>query len=75
MRFNPKTHILGKVYDLSQDNMNALIAEFETLENENAHFRAALERIEDGQLCRYHQCDCGSSPEDIARAALSGGKK
>lgn len=31
MKFNPKTHIIGKVYDLTQENMNALISEVEKL--------------------------------------------
>ncbi len=29
IKFNPDTHIVGKVYDLTQDNMNAMIKAFE----------------------------------------------
>ena len=29
--FNSSTHLVGKVYDLSQDNMNLMIAEIERL--------------------------------------------
>lgn len=32
MRFDPRQHITGMVYDLSQRNMNAMIAEIERLE-------------------------------------------
>lgn len=43
---------------------------YEGLKKENARLREALERIEAGQICHAQQCDCGSSPEEIARAAL-----
>lgn len=33
MKFNPETHIIGKVYDLTQENMNALLFEVEKLSN------------------------------------------
>jgi hemoglobin-like flavoprotein len=32
MKFNPDNHITGKVYDLTQENMNAMIAIFEELQ-------------------------------------------
>ena len=35
MKWNFKTHIIGKVYDLTQDNMNAMIAEIERLQQCN----------------------------------------
>jgi hypothetical protein len=34
MKFNPDNHIVGKVYDLTQENMNAMIAAFEEQEEE-----------------------------------------
>lgn len=33
VKFDPKTHIAGKVYDLSQENMNLMIKEIERLQN------------------------------------------
>ncbi|NDE91577.1 MAG: hypothetical protein EB059_10685 [Alphaproteobacteria bacterium] len=51
-------------------DVKALTTGFEFLQKENARLREALTRIEAGQLCRAHFCDCGSSLEEIARAAL-----
>lgn len=31
MKFRPEQHIPGKVYDLTQENMNAMLAEIERL--------------------------------------------
>ena len=31
MKYNPQTHIIGKVYDLTQENMNALLDEIDKL--------------------------------------------
>ena len=31
MKYNPYTHIIGKVYDLTQENMNALLDEIDKL--------------------------------------------
>ncbi len=31
MKFKPEQHIVGKVYDLTQENMNAMLAEIERL--------------------------------------------
>jgi ABC-type phosphate transport system auxiliary subunit len=31
MKYNPYTHIIGKVYDLTQENMNALLYEIDKL--------------------------------------------
>jgi hypothetical protein len=31
MKFDPKTHIIGKVYDLTQENMNDMLAHIERL--------------------------------------------
>lgn len=39
-RFNPDTHIVGKVYDLTQENFQAVVAEVERL-------RAEIERLRD----------------------------
>jgi DNA-binding transcriptional regulator PaaX len=35
MNFNPKTHIIGKVYDLTQENMCAMLLEIERLRTES----------------------------------------
>lgn len=57
MKYNPYTHIIGKVYDLTQENMNALLDEIDRLNQEydaalmalniankeNARYREALE--------------------------------
>ena len=32
MKFKPEHHIVGKVYDLTQENMNAMIIAFEELQ-------------------------------------------
>jgi hypothetical protein len=42
MKFKPETHIVGKVYDLTQENMNKMIAEIENLQKENETLRQAL---------------------------------
>jgi hypothetical protein len=45
MKFNPDNHIVGKVYDLTQENMNAMIAAFEEEKKENEKLRAMLTAI------------------------------
>lgn len=40
MKFSPENHIAGKAYDLDQENMNALIAEFERLTAANRKLSA-----------------------------------
>jgi hypothetical protein len=45
MKFNPDNHIVGKVYDLTQENMNAMIAAFEEEKKENEKLRAMLSAI------------------------------
>jgi hypothetical protein len=45
MKFKPEHHIVGKVYDLTQENMNAMIAAFEEQKKENARIREALNYI------------------------------
>jgi hypothetical protein len=42
MKFNPENHIVGKVYDLTQENMNAMIAAFEEQKKQNAKLRGVL---------------------------------
>ena len=34
MKFNPENHIVGKVYDLTQENMNAMLIHIDTLEKQ-----------------------------------------
>lgn len=46
MKFKPENHIIGKAYDLTQENMNALILIFEKLSEENNRLKEALTRIE-----------------------------
>lgn len=41
-KFKPETHIIGKVYDLTQENMNAVIKAFEEEKKENARLREKL---------------------------------
>lgn len=45
MKFNPENHIVGKVYDLTQENMNAMLIHIDTLEKENEHLHAMLTAI------------------------------
>jgi hypothetical protein len=42
MKFNPENHVVGKVYDLTQENMNAMLIHIETLEEENEYLHAML---------------------------------
>lgn len=55
----------------TKDSLKGLIEIARELEAENARLREALERIEQNQMCEYG-CDCGSSPDQIARTALEG---
>jgi hypothetical protein len=34
MKFNPDNHITGKVYDLTQENMQAMLSHIDTLEKQ-----------------------------------------
>jgi hypothetical protein len=45
MKFNPDNHIVGKVYDLTQENMNAMLIHIDTLEKENEQLHAMLTSI------------------------------
>jgi cell division protein FtsB len=69
MKFKPEHHIVGKVYDLTQENMNAMIAVFEEQKKENEQLREALEMLskENAGFC----CDCPDIQE-YARSALDG---
>lgn len=42
-KFRPDNHIVGKVYDLTQENMNALIADWEKLRSELNHWKMMAE--------------------------------
>lgn len=55
--------------DRLQENWEAAEKEVQALKLENARLREALKRIEQNQMCEYG-CDCGSSPDQIARDAL-----
>lgn len=39
MKFKPENHIIGKVYDLTQDNFNALISAYEAAREETSKLR------------------------------------
>lgn len=55
-QFNPKTHIVGKVYDLTQENMNAMIKEIELL-SKAAHFmKFALLHCESDHIHKGEYC-------------------
>jgi hypothetical protein len=73
MRFNPEHHIVGKVYDLTQENMNAMIAAFEEQKKENARLRKALMAIgiAEGRE-NYPEELWAALLMDKARAALGG---
>lgn len=43
MKFRPEQHIIGKVYHLTQDNMNAMIR---TIENLQARLSSLLSTLE-----------------------------
>lgn len=43
MKFNPKTHTVGKTYDLTQDNMTAMILEIDKLQNDVARLEEELD--------------------------------
>lgn len=45
MKFKPETHIIGKVYDLTQENMNATIHAFESLQSEVIDYNRMLQDI------------------------------
>ena len=46
-KWNLRNHIIGKAYDLTQGNMNAMISDLERLKAENARLREALNKIVD----------------------------
>jgi hypothetical protein len=77
MSFKPENHIIGKAYDLTQENMNAIIVAFEKQKKENDRLRAALEKIiYKCYLCdkgfKSFPCSCGEygTIEEIVREAL-----
>jgi len=43
-KYRPDNHIIGKVYDLTQDNMNALIKEVERLTNKLGKYNITQEQ-------------------------------
>ena len=45
MKFKPEHHIVGKVYDLTQENMNAMIKTFEEQKKENEQLKAILTSV------------------------------
>lgn len=45
MSFTIQNHIIGKVYDLTQENMNDMIATVESLLRKNAALTHGLERV------------------------------
>jgi len=51
-KFNPNTHIIGKVYDLTQENMNTMIDEIERLKILNKDLEDSIDDI-DYQLGEY----------------------
>jgi len=68
-KWNLRNHIIGKAYDLTQGNMNAMISDLERLKAENARLREALELLakDTSGTC----CEC-LEIKDIAREALKG---
>lgn len=69
MKYNPYTHIIGKVYDLTQENMNALLDEIDklnlklkelhsdSLEDHQEYKRATTQLIKDlkAENARYRE--------------------
>lgn len=55
MKYRPEQHIIGKVYDLTQENMNAMIRHIEDLQERIETFRAAL-GVEHDHLYPAGQC-------------------
>lgn len=47
MKFNPKTHIIGKVYDVTQANMNAMLFEIDRCHYQIERLKEALALIVD----------------------------
>lgn len=48
-KFNPENHIIGKVYDLTQENMQTMLNHIDKLESENAQLRKALQKYADSE--------------------------
>ena len=69
------SHITGKVYDLTQENMNKLIDELEAVKNENADLQGRV----DGLLNAFEHMTKfnwpGSSAAEFASDALADFKK
>lgn len=42
MKFRPEQHIVGKVYDLTQENMQAMVLEIDRLRAENKLLEGTL---------------------------------
>lgn len=76
MKFVPKQHIVGKVYDLTQENMNAMIAHIEELSVCKEDLALAVEALEHGLrgLVWFLEGPYGPSPSQnslsIVRKAL-----
>ena len=51
MKFNPKTHIIGKVYDLTQENMCAMLEYIDELKDKRIKLKEKLERTK-GHMIR-----------------------
>lgn len=49
MKFNPDAHFIGKIYNLTKKNFNALLKDWERLKEEETHRK----------LPPYYQCFCG----------------
>jgi hypothetical protein len=45
-KWDINAHIVGKVYDLTQENMNLMIADIEKLKQENLRLKDTLSSIE-----------------------------
>lgn len=50
MKFNIRTHIAGKVYDLTQENMCIMIAEIEELQQEREELRIEVQLLRAGLI-------------------------
>lgn len=68
MKFNARNHIVGKVYDLTQENMSAMLAEVERLELRCANLRDWLTTISNTRVEAYAYD--GSHHRALADAAL-----
>jgi hypothetical protein len=56
-KWDVNNHIVGKAYDLTQENMNAMIADLERLKAENARLREENTDLEERIIKYWKECD------------------